>query len=782
MATVIARAHDVVPPRSVTPPPHLSLNTSSRGTPAAVPNKHIPICSPGPRPVGRPDTPPASPPSANSIIETSSLLYPPTEYPILSHDPPTYAITASGLAAALDHIATQPLPDPRQVFPWLHGLHADNQIQLAFFTARRKSLRRAPRCIRGITLVKAGGDLSAAKLKGAIAPQELLHCVGRPGSSSSPTNSEILEEEEDEELLANFLDIDPRDGFGVRNFQIQACKMATVSDIVVYGDAGTSREEVQALGRRVASAQRAWRERSETVSGAGEHVFSTFVVTDPFTKFEDEHQDIVAIDSEGNTTGKVMDFFHQERAEMCVMSKATEICPNVFLGPTPDPTFDSSDVDLNYDLLIEASELAQLPDGNTLKTLETLLREPDHGAIHLEFPSSGSIMPPTWSHAEVDSLLETCQWIYNLVNSAATPSSSAPVSPTTVTAPLDDLKDVDGDSIMLSDLPSSTTHPAQERSHNAAPKILIHCSDGYTESSLLALAYYMYSRAVPAHQAWLELHRDGGRNFFAYPSDVALLTVIQPRILHESPASSSPPLALGRVDSVVEGSKHGNGNGNNGGTSSVEAALARLAEEPEWLGNMDGSLPSRILPYMYLGNLNHANNPQLLRALGIRRVLSVGEPVSWRGEVEGLADGETAQDGWRKEDLLFIDRVQDNGVDPLTEEFERCLEFIEQGKKDGTATLVHCRVGVSRSATICIAEVMNETGLSFPRAYCFVRARRLNVIIQPHLRFSYELLKWEEYQHQRRGEPIKRELEWATIAREIALMNKPYSRPPPQQQ
>jgi dual specificity MAP kinase phosphatase len=59
---------------------------------------------------------------------------------------------------------------------------------------------------------------------------------------------------------------------------------------------------------------------------------------------------------------------------------------------------------------------------------------------------------------------------------------------------------------------------------------------------------------------------------------------------------------------------------------------------------------------------------------------------------------------------------------------------------------------------------------------CFVRARRLNVIIQPHLRFTYELLKWEEYQRVRRGQPLKRELEWATVAREIAAMNKPYSR------
>lgn len=68
--------------------------------------------------------------------------------------------------------------------------------------------------------------------------------------------------------------------------------------------------------------------------------------------------------------------------------------------------------------------------------------------------------------------------------------------------------------------------------------------------------------------------------------------------------------------------------------------------------------------------------------------------------------------------------------------------------------------------------------VSFPRAYCFVRARRLNVIIQPHLRFAYELLRWEETLQRRRdpGGRIKRELEWGEIAREIALMNRPYSR------
>ena len=73
---------------------------------------------------------------------------------------------------------------------------------------------------------------------------------------------------------------------------------------------------------------------------------------------------------------------------------------------------------------------------------------------------------------------------------------------------------------------------------------------------------------------------------------------------------------------------------------------------------------------------------------------------------------------------------------------------------------------------------MRALDLSFPRAYCFVRARRLNVIIQPHLRFTYELLKWEELLQQKGklGGSVRRELEWSEIAREIALMNRPYSR------
>lgn len=278
-------------------------------------------------------------------------------------------------------------------------------------------------------------------------------------------------------------------------------------------------------------------------------------------------------------------------------------------------------------------------------------------------------------------------------------------------------------------------------------KVLIHCADGYTESTMLGIAYFSYSTGRPVPDAWLNLHTTMHRNFFAYPTDVALLTAIAPRLLHESPVC---------ID------------------KSLPAITALIKDEPRWLAGLDGSFPSRITDYMYLGNLGHANNPDLLKALGIGQILSVGEMAMWReGELEE----------WGPDNTCAVQGVQDNGIDPLTDEFERCLEFIDQGRRNGTSTLVHCRVGVSRSATICIAEVMRELDMSFPRAYCFVRARRLNVIIQPHLRFAYELLKWEELLGQRKaaaageeGTGIKRELEWSEISREIALMNRPYAR------
>ncbi|PWY95834.1 hypothetical protein BO94DRAFT_580991 [Aspergillus sclerotioniger CBS 115572] len=679
MATVVVQQHTL---RHSTPPPTgltpaLSLNRTS----SPIPNKHIPVCPTGPSPVSS-RTPPSATKDNNKDQSTFSLLYPPDGFLRLTQSPALYSIDLKTLAASLEYLASQPLPDPSLVFPWLHGLHPENHLQVGFFTNRRRSLRRTPKCWRGITIVKVGGDLSTARIKGAVSPDEIL----------VPSSVE-------------FLPVDPREGFSVRNFQIQTAKLAPLSDIVIYGEDGVPKQQILEIAGRVATAQHNWRVKHDP-----DHSFpayNTFVLACPFSEIERRAPQLVAISSKGQLTGQVVDFFQWERLEMCEMSKASEISTNVWLGPTPDyllrPGSCGPAPTENFDLLIEASELASIPGPRFLAKLNKQL---DEGPQKLEFPSSGSILLPAGEHREVDDLVNTVRWIYYLAN---------PDEP-------DHKADADGDIQMI---PLTKT----------ARKILIHCPDGYTESSLLAIAYLMFAEGISAPNAWLKLHCEKKRNFFAYPSDISFMSSVQGRLMQESPATPSHKL--------------------------------KSLPDPSWFRYCDGSLPSRILPYMYLGNLSHANNPEMLCALGIKRILSIGETVSWSSSDAAKID---------PKNLLHITQVQDNGIDPLTQEFDRCLEFIRQGKSDGMATLVHCRVGVSRSATICIAEVMASLGLSFPRAYCFVRARRLNVIIQPHLRFVYELLKWEELQLRKRNKPARRELEWATVAREIALMNKPYSR------
>lgn len=249
--------------QSRTPPPHsssLTLDTSKFKS-VPIPNKHLPYCSPGPAPSSQartPATPPASPPFKQPDVQTLSILHPADNYAKIFDSPPVYSIDASILAIALETLATQPLPEPKLVFPWLHGLHQDNQIQLAFFVARRKALRKTPICLRGITLVKAGGDLSKSRLKGAISPRELLYPVGAKESS--------------------FLEVDPKDGFSVRNFHIQAVKMAMVSDIVIYRDENTKEADVHVLAKRVARAQRSLRGKVESAAPDAP-IFNTFVVS-----------------------------------------------------------------------------------------------------------------------------------------------------------------------------------------------------------------------------------------------------------------------------------------------------------------------------------------------------------------------------------------------------------------------------------------------------------------------------------------------------------------------
>lgn len=267
MATVLI--HQQVPRQTPTPPlqtPPLCLNISHSKS-LLIPNKHLPYGPTDPVPRSErpsPATPPDSPPTRNSSLRTFSKLHPADTYPRIASDPPVYSIDVPALNAAIREQAAQALPQPTEAFPWLHGLHSENQVQVAFFGARRKTQHYTPKCFRGITIIKAGGNLDKARLKGALCPEEVLDIrLGRDPS---------------------FIEVDPKEGFSIRNFQIQASKMCVVSDIVIYGDSHTHKDDVLRLAQKFSVAQTGWRTKSSNDDDHDAPVFNTFVLSSEFPK------------------------------------------------------------------------------------------------------------------------------------------------------------------------------------------------------------------------------------------------------------------------------------------------------------------------------------------------------------------------------------------------------------------------------------------------------------------------------------------------------------------
>jgi dual specificity MAP kinase phosphatase len=130
---------------------------------------------------------------------------------------------------------------------------------------------------------------------------------------------------------------------------------------------------------------------------------------------------------------------------------------------------------------------------------------------------------------------------------------------------------------------------------------------------------------------------------------------------------------------------------------------------------------------------NHASNAYMLHALGITHVVSVGECalVPPPHHVYGHGHGHSPSTPfhnlpgpnaryvpgrgpgghgslWFEEregriKVLDIKGVCDDGIDTLEPQLEPICEWIDKARMEGGQVLVHCRVGVSRSATVTVS-------------------------------------------------------------------------------
>ncbi|CAO3571966.1 unnamed protein product [Mortierella alpina] len=169
------------------------------------------------------------------------------------------------------------------------------------------------------------------------------------------------------------------------------------------------------------------------------------------------------------------------------------------------------------------------------------------------------------------------------------------------------------------------------------------------------------------------------------------------------------------------------------------------------------SEPVCILPHLYLGAEHNALDVNMLSRLGITSVLNVAVEIATASSEEfrsvetsaGTKNTVTTTIGDSK--IVYTSQgtiihyknlswthYQKN----LKDEFPVAFKFIEETRSLGGKVLVHCQLGVSRSASLVIAYVMKTRQLGLSDAYEFVKTR--SGVISPNMSLMYQLAEFEK--------------------------------------
>ncbi|KAK3593002.1 hypothetical protein CHS0354_023234 [Potamilus streckersoni] len=133
-----------------------------------------------------------------------------------------------------------------------------------------------------------------------------------------------------------------------------------------------------------------------------------------------------------------------------------------------------------------------------------------------------------------------------------------------------------------------------------------------------------------------------------------------------------------------------------------------------------------VLPGLIMGSQDLALNVELLRKYQVTHILNIATFVS------NLDPNQFR--------YLNINILDDPCVN-IMQYFEQCFNFIEQGRNAGCA-LVHCNAGVSRSATIVIAYLMQSRGMKYLEAFRYLKEKR--PAICPNEGFRTQLQQFEK--------------------------------------
>merc|ERR1712232_123131 len=138
--------------------------------------------------------------------------------------------------------------------------------------------------------------------------------------------------------------------------------------------------------------------------------------------------------------------------------------------------------------------------------------------------------------------------------------------------------------------------------------------------------------------------------------------------------------------------------------------------------------PAKLTDYLFLGSKVAAQDNANLKAIGVTHILNVADDVEC----------------FHEESFTYLHcKVADGGCDKgIVDWFGKATEFVSETRRLGGRVLIHCNMGVNRSATVAMAVLMHLEECSLKEAYHLTRSRRS--CVQPFVGNKHFIAKWEQ--------------------------------------
>ncbi|XP_029110097.1 uncharacterized protein LOC108942656 [Scleropages formosus] len=237
-------------------------------------------------------------------------------------------------------------------------------------------------------------------------------------------------------------------------------------------------------------------------------------------------------------------------------------------------------------------------------------------------------------------------------------------------------------------------------------KVLVHCAMGVSRSAALVLAFLMISEGLTLVEAIkaVRQHRDVCPNYgFLEQLRRLDMTLCQERRQREE--ASKPKVAPQRE-----------GEGELAGWPGYDTPSISNLRHLLWMNRRSTGPVDQVWPDLYIGDESTARDKAVLSNLGITHIVNAADgPHRIRTGASFYRDMSIKYCGVEAADHPDFD---------LSPFFYPTVEFIQTALCQKGKVLVHCAMGVSRSAALVLAFLMISEGLTLVEAIKAVRQHR----------------------------------------------------------